>query len=66
MVFDITKISTYDVVFRLPWLELYEPAIDYKERTIRFTGYNCERRKEIEILPISLSVISAYYRQNLE
>jgi hypothetical protein len=44
MVFNIIKTSIYNVVFELPWLELHEPAIKYKERTIRFTEYNYERR----------------------
>jgi hypothetical protein len=62
MTFDITKTNTYNTVFGLLWLELYEPAIRYKERTIRFTGYKYERRQETKILSVSLSAISAYYR----
>jgi hypothetical protein len=44
MVFDITKTSTYNAVFGLLWLELYKPAIEYKERTIRFIDCKYERR----------------------
>ena len=68
MSFDITKTSIYDAVFRLPWLEKHEPTIGYKERTIRFIGCACEgkKRQRIEILPVSLSAMSAYYRQNPE
>jgi hypothetical protein len=62
MTFDITKTNTYDAVFGLPWLELYKPAIRYKERTIRFIDCEYERRQKTEILPVSLSAISAYYR----
>jgi hypothetical protein len=62
IIFDITRTSTYDAVFKLLWLELYKPVIRYKERTIRFIEYNCERRSETEILLILLSAISAYYR----
>jgi hypothetical protein len=61
MIFDIIKISIYNAVFGLLWLKLYEPAIGYKERTIRFIDYKYEKRKETEILSISLSAISAYY-----
>jgi hypothetical protein len=44
MVFDIINISIYNVVFGLLQLKLYEPPIKYKERIIRFTEYNYERR----------------------
>jgi hypothetical protein len=61
MIFDIIKINTYNAVFGLLWLELYEPAIEYKERTIRFIEYKYEKRRETEILLVSLSAINTYY-----
>jgi hypothetical protein len=43
IIFDITKISTYNAVFGLLWLELYKLIIRYKERTIRFIEYKYEK-----------------------
>jgi hypothetical protein len=39
--FDITRISTYDAVLGLLWLEKYNSIINYKNRIMIFDGCDC-------------------------
>jgi hypothetical protein len=60
--FDITKISMYDAVLGLLWLEKYNPTINYKNRIIVFDGCDCKLIKNINIEEVSVRVMNAYFR----
>jgi hypothetical protein len=62
--FDITRISTYDAVLGLPWLEKYNPTISYKDRTIIFNDCDCKLTKNTDIEKMSVRAINAYFRQD--
>jgi hypothetical protein len=64
--FDITRISTYDAVLGLPWLEKYNPTINYKDRIMVFDGCNCKLIKNIDIEEVSVRAMNAYFRQDLD
>jgi hypothetical protein len=60
--FDITRISTYDAVLGLFWLEKHNPIINYKDRTIVFDDCDCQLIKNIDIEEISVRVMNAYFK----
>jgi hypothetical protein len=62
--FDIIRISTYDAVLGLLWLEKYNPAINYKDRTIIFKGCGCKPTRNTDIEKVLVRAMNAYYRQN--
>jgi hypothetical protein len=47
MSFDLTKTSTYDATFGLPWLEKHEPTIGYRDKTVKFEKCDCDDRIEV-------------------
>ena len=63
MQFDITKTSSYDATFGLPWLEKHEPTIAYRNKTIRFDKCEC-KQSGVEICELSLKAMSAFYRRD--
>jgi hypothetical protein len=60
--FNITRISTYDAVLGLSWLEKHNPTINYKERTMIFNGCNCKLTKNTDIEEVSVRAINAYFK----
>jgi hypothetical protein len=62
--FNITRISTYDVILGLSWLEKYNPTINYKDRIMVFDGYDCKLIKNTNIEKVSVRAINAYFRQD--
>jgi hypothetical protein len=61
MSFDLTKTSTYDAVLGLPWLELHDPDLRFRARTIAFDRCECNKETgNTEIFPVSLSAMRAY------
>jgi hypothetical protein len=62
--FDIIKISTYDAVLRLLWLEKHNLIINYKDRIMVFNDCGCKLTKNINIKKISVRAINAYFKQN--
>jgi hypothetical protein len=64
--FDITKISIYDAVLGLSWLEKHNPTINYKDKIMIFDGCDCKPTKNTDIEKVSVRAMNAYFRQNLE
>jgi hypothetical protein len=59
----MTETSIYDIIFGLPWLKKHNPRISYKKRVIKFK--NCECQPIIKIQEISLKIIVAFYKRDL-
>jgi hypothetical protein len=64
--FDVTRISTYDAVLELLWLEKYNLTINYKERIMSFDGCGCKPEKNIDIEEVLMRAMNVYYRQDSE
>lgn len=62
--FDITKTSTYDATFGLPWLEKHEPTIRYKSKTVKFENCDCNRTERVEVQEISLKAMTAFHKRD--
>jgi hypothetical protein len=60
---DITKTSTYDVIFGLSWLKKHNPRISYRKEVIKFE--NCECQPKLKIQKISLKAITVFYKKDL-
>jgi hypothetical protein len=60
--FNITRISTYDAILRLLWLEKYNPTINYKNRIMVFDGCDCKSIKNTDIEDVSVRAMNAYFR----
>jgi hypothetical protein len=60
--FDITRISTYDTVLGLLWLEKYNPIINYKDRTMVFDGCGCKLIKDTNIEEVLVRAMNVYYK----
>ncbi|OMJ23595.1 Retrotransposon-derived protein PEG10 [Smittium culicis] len=41
--FDLIKCNHADVILSLPWLELHEPSLNWKKRTISFQSTHCRK-----------------------
>jgi hypothetical protein len=63
--FDIIRTNTYDAVLGLLWLEKHNLTINYKERTMAFDGCDYKLIRNTDIEEMSVRVINAYFRQNL-
>ena len=67
MQFDVTKISTYDTILELSWLEVYNPTIDYIKREMVFDGCICKRIdirdtiEDPELEEVSMAAITEEY-----
>jgi hypothetical protein len=60
--FDIIRISTYDAVLGLLWLEKHNPTINYKDRIMVLDGCGCKLIKDIDIEEVSVRAMNAYFR----
>jgi hypothetical protein len=60
--FNIIKISTYDAVLGLLWLEKHNLTINYKDRTMVFNDYNYKLIKNTDIEEVSVRAINAYFK----
>jgi hypothetical protein len=60
--FDIIKTNTYDAVLRLPWLEKYNPTINYKDRIMVFNGCDCKLIKNTDIKKILVRAMNVYFK----
>jgi hypothetical protein len=59
---NMTKTSTYNATFGLPWLKKHNPRISYKKRIIKFK--NCEYQSKPEIHEIFLKAIVTFYKRD--
>ena len=71
MRFDITVTGKHDVVLGLPWLEEVDPAIGFRQRTIRFSTGKPVRMGHglgsvMEICAISADELNKEIRENPE
>jgi hypothetical protein len=60
--FDIIRISTYDVILGLPWLEKHNPTINYKNRIMIFNGCDYKLTKNTNIKKVSVRVMNVYFK----
>jgi hypothetical protein len=60
--FDVTRISIYDAILRLPWLAQYNLTINYKDRTMVFNGCDYKPTRDTDIEEILIRVMNAYFR----
>jgi hypothetical protein len=60
--FNIIRISTYDAVLGLLWLEKHNPTINYRERTMVFNDCGCRPTKDTDIKEILVRVMNAYFK----
>jgi len=60
--FDIIRISTYDAVLKLLWLEKHNLIINYKERTMAFNDCSCKLTRNTDIEEMLMRAINAYFK----
>jgi hypothetical protein len=59
--FDVTRISTYDAVLELLWLEKHNLTINYRNRTMTFNNCSCTPKADTNIREMLIRVMNAYY-----
>ena len=69
----MTKTSTYNAILELPWLEDYNPIINYAKKEMVFNGCACKKNelKNITVKKpgwkeILITVITEEYDRNLD
>jgi hypothetical protein len=60
--FDIIRISTYDAVLGLLWLEKYNLTINYRDRIMVFDSCGCILIRDTDIEEVTIRAINVYYR----